>query len=174
MNPYKKSKKIYTELLNENVEPAMIIRRLKMLPVNEDVILFLKRVMKSFDSIDERELALLKIKKVLIQTPRLFDEDEYQSKRELFVGLKAEQKLFNPIKWVDAELEYIKNHKAIANDLKEIMTEDDMLKFFGNRQNLNRRMAEGLPYKKAGVVKLFSKDLVIDWIEGNAKPSTVK
>lgn len=164
-----KIQSISVELLNDTIVPAMSISRIKVLFFNHDIIEFIKSVLTNYKSIDDQRYSLIKLKKLLTQVPRYPDPSEYRTNREFFDNIETEQRLYDPIRWIEAELEYLNSNRASNIELKELLTEFDMLQIFGNRQTLNRRIVEGLPCARLGGVKVFSKRLVIQWIENKSK-----
>jgi hypothetical protein len=163
-----KTKLLSKEILSGDAVPVMIIRRLKVTVVNQDMVTLIKRLLACCDSVFDRERTLLVLRKLLLQNPRTPDPDEYNSKREYFDSLTKEQRLYDPIKWIDAELQYLSSSQ-LSIENKEIFNEHDLLQIFGSRSTLQRRIDEKMPCAKFGNIKLVTKKLFMEWIESNSK-----
>ncbi|NHA07711.1 helix-turn-helix domain-containing protein [Mucilaginibacter sp. HC2] len=157
---------IKQELISNNFNKhTATINYLSMLYVNTDLILFICRMLNNCKPNEDRELVLIKLKKLLMQTPRRPDPEQYRVDREFFDSIRKEQKLNDPIRFIEAELDFIKATKAYSPEDKDMLSEDEVLKMFDiSRTTLNRRIAEGMPCTKVGGKKAFSRNLISAWL----------
>ncbi|MNE17336.1 Helix-turn-helix domain protein [compost metagenome] len=133
---------------------------------------------------------MIYFKKIIIQCPRTPDELHYLAFKEQYLEeaqlMLVEQQQFDPIKWINAELDFIDVSRLIPkNDFedkykvnstvlpakvlitnKEILTLNDMLEMFNiSKSTLDRRRKEGLPFSKVAKKLFFNKTEVNKWIE---------
>lgn len=163
---------IRKELLRADLgNSTMTINRISSIFINKELVQFINRIIKDINSIDDQYLILSKIKKILIQFPRNPDPAQLRAEKaefaQFFKEIKREQKAYNPINWIDAELEYIRYLKTVQADKtqeshvldkKEWLTSEDMLKVFKcSISSLNRRIADGMPCNKMGGKKVFKR-----------------
>lgn len=106
-------------------------------------------------------------------------EDEY---KEMFSEIALEQAFYEPIKWIEAEIEYQLNtgERLTSNDVeakldvmqqtklrlsKDWLTEQEVMEMFGFSQStLKRRRAEGMPAHKKGKAIHFYLEEITDWM----------
>lgn len=137
--------------------------------VNTDLILFICQTLKCFPKNTDRKIILLNFRKLIIQTPRLPDPEQYRINRDFFDSIRQEQKLNDPLRFIDAELEYLKAIETSTPNDNEWLSEPEMLNRFGfSSITLRRRIAEGMPCAKVGGKKQFSRVLVSDWLAKKA------
>ncbi|QTE36106.1 hypothetical protein J3L18_23680 [Mucilaginibacter gossypii] len=161
------------ELLDVNIQGSLPITTnyVSLRYVNTDLIMFISRIINKHQELEKKILILLKFKKIIAQTPRVPDEEQYRTDRAFFDSIEREQLLNDPIKFIDAELGYLQERQATilaSNDSpqKDWLTAKEVcLKFVFSRSSLNRRVAEGLPYVQLGGKKMFSVSQISDWLK---------
>ncbi|RYE35883.1 MAG: DNA-binding protein [Sphingobacteriales bacterium] len=127
------------------------------------------------------------LKKLTIQIVRQPDPEHYKAYQdeyeELFDSIQEEQERHNPVKWLEAELEYFNNInkkltvEEVTNELnvmqaakerlsKAWLTKDEMMQLFDiSKSTLNRRIAEGMPAHKKGKAVHFYLQEVNEWMK---------
>lgn len=171
--------RITAELIMKNqFDLRLTTSKLSSLFVNKELIDYINKITANIKSIDSRELALTKIKKILIQVPRLpenrfltIDQPEFA---EFCLQIRLEQEAYNPLKWVQAELDLIRYIKytnvidiGITNSHEDlwIRKEQVLKKFDISTSTLNRWISEGMPCSKVGAKINFSVKGVNKWLE---------
>lgn len=155
--------------------------KLKSLNINEDLIGYLEQTISNFKEIQQRLLFLQYVKKLVIQINRPIDQKHYEAFQYEY---DQDQLLFNPITWIEAEIEFQKalkefhssenqssnfNYQQRTNAPMPLLRHEDMEKLYHwSRSSLNRRIALGLPYHldSAGA-KFFDVNEVNEWIKAN-------
>lgn len=150
--------------------------------VNIELLDFLNFFFNKVVSKAEKEYYLKLCKKIIYQTQRLPDKKHYEFFKDeyclFFKSIDKEQIANNPIKWIDAELEFMQTTQELglhqkseiiegklAEPPKEWLTFSEMLKRFGtSKMALRRRMAEGMPFVKFGNQLRFFPSLVDEWV----------
>jgi predicted DNA-binding transcriptional regulator AlpA len=167
----------------------LIEKRTRSLFVNKEFVEFIQLVVSRMQQRDQ--LACLHFfKKLAIQVRRTPDpdhfeafEDEYQEALSL---ISEEQKFYEPVRWIEAEIEYrLNTAKHITSDEvdrrietiqkakqqlnKPWLSKEDMMAMFGfSKSTLNRRIAEGMPCEKHGRIISFCLEDVSNWLKGEA------
>jgi len=127
---------------------------------------------------DEKLYYLQFCKKIILQAKRFPDRNHYEAFREeydlLFDAIKQEQHEYDPIRWINAELEFLqvasigKASDQTATDEKPHrvwMTTTEMEHRLGtSKMALRRRMAEGMPFTKLGNQLRFDPNAVDAWL----------
>lgn len=176
MNTAKNSKK--PTLIGINlVEMENFKRKISGYCINEELLDFLERHLSAIDDIDKKLAYLFFAKKVLPYLKRepklghfLAFEEEYRNDREFF----------EPIKWLDGEIEFWTNIKALYRSKetpqsiveakkelgKQWLTKEEMMDMLRiSRTTLNRRIAEGMPCHQKGSAVFFNLEEVSEWLK---------
>jgi hypothetical protein len=164
---------IKSELNSEDGSfPILTVCKLTRLYINKDLISFIKRLLATSTDDIEREKMASKLKKLLLQEPRLPDPDQFKAQpeefRQFFIEIETEQALYDPLKWLDAELEFIKQsklNKMIPEDKLWLSREEVMRMFDFSITTLNRRIADNMPCKKLGGKVMFNRQKIYEWLE---------
>jgi hypothetical protein len=168
------------------LDQKKVIRRIGRLFVNQELTAYLNEVVCSVASKDKLT-CLYWLRKVVIQTPRKPDADHYQAFKdeyeELLSAIAQEQEQYEPIRWLDAEIDYLQNTTPILSKedvkaelhimqdaqqrlSKQWLTYDEMLTLFAiSKSTLNRRISEGMPVIKKGRSRYFNIDEVSGWLK---------
>ena len=171
---------IKSELVSKEFDsPLMTIYKISRTFINRDLVDFIDKLLLESKDIGERELILIRIKKLIIQTPREIDEMIIQAQPEQYIEflkqIIKDQEFYEPIRWIDAELDYINSIKARAINSNQQVPNDAHLKEWLNRlevmnqfkfskSTLNRRIAEGMPATKIGKTVMFNRQKVNEWL----------
>jgi hypothetical protein len=159
------------------IELERIKQQIGTFAINEELIIFLETTIASKDGIEEKLLILYYAKKILPFIERKPDpehfftfEDDYRKDRERF----------DPIRWVDAEIDFWVNIKGINNQennskaiidaktelSKQWLTRDEIMIMLNlSRTTLNRRIAEGMPCHPRGKSNFFNLEEVSEWLK---------
>ncbi|HET6245385.1 MAG: helix-turn-helix domain-containing protein [Bacteroidetes bacterium] len=157
---------------------------------NREVVEFLDNLLAGIDSISNKMGMLLYCLKILKQYQRTIPKElaesfpeQYDLERET---IAEEQTIYDPVKWIEAEIEFISSYSKIQQEfpeteepvketklseklypetkefltLKETM---DLLKI--SKSTLDRRREEGLPWHKDGKKLYFKRNELIKWID---------
>ncbi|TKB95741.1 helix-turn-helix domain-containing protein [Pedobacter cryophilus] len=152
-------------------------RKILLKPINQDLIEFIEDKIKGLIGIDEKMLYLHFAKKELLHTERRPDFEHFVAFEDNYMN---DRQNFNPIKWIDVELEFWTNIKLLNSNQqtsseiaqakltlsKSWLTQEevqDMFKF--SRTTLNRRIAEGMPCHQKGKFKFFNLEEVSEWLK---------
>ena len=166
-----------------------LAREIKRLYKNKELTDYIALVLKSVSNKDKVAL-LYYFKKLVLQTFRSPDpnhllafQDEYE--KELF-SIRKEQTFYDPVKWIDAELDYLKNmgEHLTSDDVnsrldimqqakqrlsKEWLTKEEVMQLFNiSKSTLNRRIAEGMPAHKNGKGVYFYLEEINEWMRRDA------
>jgi predicted DNA-binding transcriptional regulator AlpA len=164
-----------------------IERKIKRLYVNKDLIEYFKA--KIPNNAKERPAYLHYFKKLVQQVFRSPDpdhykafEDEYKAER---IAITDEQFFYDPVKWLNAEIEYLAslNHGQAdqkANKLDQValmqqqkkialtknwLTKAEVIELLGiSKSTLQRRMDNGLPFHPKGRMRYFYIDEINDYL----------
>lgn len=172
--------------LNEDFKKKLLMRT-KLLFVNREFIAFIERTIEELPQRDKLA-CLYYFKKLAVQVLRRPDPDHFKAfEDEYWEELSAiadEQKHYNPVKWIEAEIEYLQNTtphltKEDVNNQLDIMqearqrlskpwlTRQEVMQLFGfKKSTLNRRIAEGMPCEKHGRITSFHLDDINKWLKG--------
>ncbi|WP_158826712.1 helix-turn-helix domain-containing protein [Mucilaginibacter lacusdianchii] len=162
-------------------------RKIKPLYVNKDLIAFMKS--KIPNNAKDGLVYLHYFKKLVQQVFRSPDpdhykafEDEYEAER---IAIADEQAFYHPVKWINAEIEYLASlHHAQAdqraNELEQValmqkqtktgltkdwLTVPEAMEILGvSKSTLQRRMDNGLPYHQQGRKRYFYLDEINDYL----------
>jgi predicted DNA-binding transcriptional regulator AlpA len=158
--------------------------------INKELILKIEQILASVHNADKLQF-LCYLKKVIIQTPRKPDPDHYQAFKDEYdsegIEIAVEQRLFDPVKWLEAEIEYITqpilshySKEEVQNELnklqeikrelgKDLLTFKDVLALLHlSKTTLNRRIADGMPCYKQGRFVFFVLSEITEWIKKDA------
>lgn len=172
------------------LDQKQLRRQISTLIFNKDLIEYIEDLISKISDKDKL-VTLCYLKKVILQTPRVPDPDHYKAFEEQydaeFIKREEEQEQFDPIKWLDAEIEFVTcpaiskySKEEVQDELnkfqeikqqlgKELLTFEDVLKLFGfSKSTLNRRIAEGLPCHKQGKFNFFVLSEITEWIKKDA------
>lgn len=149
--------------------------KIKSLGINEELIDFLSSMTLSVKEVDRKVIFLHYAKKLILQTRRSINRGHYEAFQ--FDYFK-DQLLFDPIKWINAELEFLNafhsfnlqsnnEHKSNINTPTPLLRPEDVEKAYRwSRTTLNRRIRMGLPYHlDAAGSKFFDIIEVNEWIK---------
>lgn len=161
----------------------LIKKQIPRLYINKDLIDFLKLVSDKAKSNETKIFYLRYCKKIVSQAERKPDvnhqkafSDEY---KDFFVNIANEQIAYDPLIWIDAELEYlnyISQYAAEHDDAtkEEIKADKDWLTFKEvmawlqtSKSALNRRISDGMPCIKLGNQLRFSSEALSNWLTTN-------
>ncbi len=170
---------IKDDLLNcEISHPLLAIYKVTTLIENKHLVGFFKKLLTLSKDIDEYLLMLLKLKRLVIQNPREPDpEIQKEFGYELclyFEEIEKEQELFEPIKWLDAEINYLLSLKRRNSDkqkekltFKDIHwhTAEEVRRFLEiSTSTLNRYIAGGFPVYNLGGRSMFNTQEMNDYL----------
>lgn len=159
--------------------PLLAVYKISRLFVNKDLINFFERLLNESKEQKEKLIILLKLKKLVIQVVREPDPTQLKAEsdefRDYFKSIKKGQKFYDPIKWLDAEIDYltsIKNLTDQANrsdnvdiEKKEWLNRKEVLQLFDiSKSTLNRRISEGMPVNGVGVRQMFNRQELNVWL----------
>lgn len=169
------------ELLSDSLnEPILTICKVSRLYINKDLIEFIRNLISDTEEAGDKIKMLIKLKKVVIQTERQPDYLEQQLEadnfRQFFISIKKEQDFYEPIKWIEAELDCLNTLKSIQikpdqvinsiSENKQMLNKDEMLKAYNiSISTLKRRIAEGMPAVKMGAKMMFNRNKVNAWLD---------
>ncbi|HTK19195.1 MAG TPA: hypothetical protein VL442_06775 [Mucilaginibacter sp.] len=167
----------------------LIEKRTKLLFVNKEFIQFIQLILSRMRQTDQLA-CLYFFKKLAIQVRRAPNEEHYNAfedeYREALSLIAAEQEFYEPVRWIEAEIEYRLNtakyitadeidrrvetvRKAKQHLDKPWLSKEDMMAMFGfSKSTLNRRIAEGMPCEKHGRIISFCLEDVSNWLKGEA------
>ena len=147
-------------LADETHFPLLAVYKISRLFVNKDLIDFFQRLLAESKDVKERLILLVRLKKLVVQNPRQpaptqlkAEADEF---REFFKSIEQDQEFYEPIKWLDAEIECLQAIKIITREAaksnnfdienKALLNREEVLQLFKiSKSTLNRRLAEGMP-----------------------------
>lgn len=183
LTPIAKSQKPLT--LNEDFKKKLLMRT-KLLFVNREFIAFIERTIEELPQRDKLA-GLYYFKKLAVQVLRRPDPDHFEAfKDEYWEELSAiadEQRHYNPVKWIEAEIDYLLNttpqltKEDVNNQLnimqearqrlsKPWLTKQEVMDLFGfSKTTLNRRISEGMPCQKHGKIVSFHLEDINKWLK---------
>ncbi|MFB2121194.1 hypothetical protein [Parapedobacter sp. 2B3] len=146
--------------------------------VNQELFAFLQNLTNLLKSKDEKLYYLQFCKKTILQIRRFPDRNHYEAFKEeydlFFSAIRKEQQQYNPIRWIDAELEFLQtafigktptSEPIDEKPRRDWMTTAEMEQRLGtSKMALRRRMAEGMPFTKLGNQLRFDPNLVDAWL----------
>jgi hypothetical protein len=161
----------------------VIIKHLRTLYRNRELVSLMSELMDQIPNFNEKEFYLLFLRKAILQVQRKPDpehfkafEDEYLQELE---EISQEQLEHAPLKWIEAELEFVRHAKELnlrdvvipqtetspVNSKKDWLTFPEVMDIFHlSKSSLRKRIAEGMPVSKLGTRLMFNQDLVYDWV----------
>lgn len=176
-------KRFYIKWEERNKQERLELLRKFIKPIyeNKELNLFLAEVMERVTSIDEKIYYLQYCRRFIAQTERKPHQNHYEEfmneYADFFEEIEYEQELHNPLKWIDAELQYQQflksegqskaddKHPQISTAEKDWLTTSELLSWLGiSKATLHRKMAQGLPKTKIGKIVRFAPDEVKAWI----------
>lgn len=182
-NPHQKSPlKIRFDMLDQK----RLRRQIREMLFNKDLIDYIENLLSKISDKDKL-VTLCYLKKVILQTPRVPDPDHYKAFEERydaeFAERAEEQEQFDPIKWLDAGIEFVTrpeiskfSKQEVQDELnklqevkqqlgKELLTINDVLELLDiSKSTLNRRIAEGMPRHQKGNSTFFVLSEITEWI----------
>lgn len=164
-------------------------RDIKRLFVNKEFIDFIKSTLNELPNKDKIP-CLHYFKKLAVQVRRTPDPDHYKAFEELYEAemaqIEDEQKFYDPVKWINAEIEYLltATEYLTAADVdqrldvmiaakqklsKDLLTADEVRQMLNiSKSTLNRYVADGLKRQKRGKFVYFCLQDINDWIRNDA------
>lgn len=151
--------------------------RISLISINEELIQFIDDTINGVDGIDQKILYLCFAKKVLMHIERKPDEEHLRAFREQY---QRDREVFNPIKWIEVELEFWSDAKILTSERKtsseiaqaklsfskQWLSQEQIQEMFSfSRSTLNRRVAEGMPFHQKGKSKFFDLEEVSEWMK---------
>lgn len=161
---------------------SLLKNEVKSLYVNQELIAFMQELTDIAKTKDDKQYYLLFCKKIILQTCRFPDQNHYEAFKEeynqFFEETRAEQVMFDPIKWIDAQLEFVdiddkrkERNMNIENDKNQSSQKQGLMTFEEVKNHLRttklalrRRMEEGMPCFKLGNQWRFRIDEVSAWL----------
>ncbi|WP_325387910.1 helix-turn-helix transcriptional regulator [Mucilaginibacter sp.] len=164
-------------------------KKLKRIYINKEFIEFIEETIKKFP-VRDKLAALYFFKKLAVQLLRAPDPDHYKAFKDDYDNelseIVDEQKHYNPVRWLNAEIEFITNtaERLTAEDVNERLnvmqhakqrlskpwlTKEDVMDLFNiSKSTLNRRVADGMPAHKNGKFVYFYLEEVNEWMKQEA------
>ncbi|HVW96019.1 MAG TPA: hypothetical protein VHA56_08630, partial [Mucilaginibacter sp.] len=160
-------------------------RDIKWLFVNKEFIEFIEDTIKKLPQKDKLA-CLYYFRKLAVQVHRAPDPDHYQAFQDLYdehiSEIADEQKFYNPIRWIDAEIEEMMaladmaaaNNERLTNDQveptkaidPELVPEKKVIEMLGmSKSKLLRLRAEGMPYQQIGKPIFYNLREVKAWFK---------
>lgn len=156
---------------------------IKWLFVNKEFIEFIEDTITRLPQKDKLP-CLYYFKKLAVQVYRSPDPDHYKAFQdtydELISEIADEQKFYNPVKWIDAEIEEtmaiaslaLADNQTNANveqslsiDL-ELVPEKKVIQMLGmSKSKLLRLRSEGMPYQQIGKPIFYNLNEVKKWLK---------
>jgi hypothetical protein len=161
-------------------------RKIKRLYVNKDLIQFIES--KILDKTKKDRLEILHFFKKLVQQVYRSPDPDHQAAFEEEYEVEAltiakEQAFYEPLKWINAEIEYLdaQIEQLTASDVdqrldvmqqakerlsKEWLTKEDVMELFSKGlSTINRWMREGLPFHKYGKTVYFYLEEINEYMK---------
>lgn len=164
----------------------IIVKNIKPLYRNIELISLMNSLMDNITSFSEREYYLILLKKTVLQIQRRPDQEHFKAFEDEYLQeaeqIAQEQLEHDPVKWIEAELEFVRLGKDLnltetlipstqsqikmpVNPKKEWLTFPEVMGIFHlSKASLRKRIAEGMPVSKLGARLLFNQNLVYDWV----------
>jgi predicted DNA-binding transcriptional regulator AlpA len=161
-------------------------RNIKWLFVNKEFVEFIESTIKKLPQKDKLA-CLYYFKKLAVQVRRTPEPEHYKAHQDIYdeeiSQIGDEQKFYEPVKWINAEIEYITSAMEhlttedvdrrldIMQDAKQRLSKDwltkeDVMTLFGISQStLSRRIAEGMPVHKKGKALHFYLPEISAWMK---------
>ena len=152
-------------------------RKISLMSINEELIQFLEKTIGSTQKVDSKILYLYYAKKVLMHCERKPDAEHFKSFFEFY---KNDRENFDPLKWLEIELDFWNNIKVLTAEQKssseiaqaklslskQWLTQEEAQEMFKfSRTTINRRIAEGMPFHQKGKSKFFNLEEVGEWLK---------
>lgn len=147
---------------------------------NKELIAFMDKLIKFIPEQSQKIDVLHFAKKIVQQYSREPDREFLYAFSEEFAEDEEEEKKYNPLEWIEIELEYqqqmIGQSKqtpvAFPNKIyegeKEVMKLEEILSALGiSKSTLDRWRTEGCPVSKRGRKLYSNKRELVSWIENN-------
>ena len=140
--------------------------------LNKNLITLRDRIITSFSDQDIKEKALLKLRHLIKQVPReplFLDPSRFDENHIHLLEIKKEQKVYDPLKWVNAELEFIASSKDFLKGIqgKTWWSFKEVMQLFGiSKSTLYLRISNGMPCYSFGGSQIFMPQEVEAWIKG--------
>lgn len=164
-------------------------KRVKRLFINKEFVEFIEDTIKKFP-VRDKLAALYFFKKLAVQVLREPDPEHYKAFKDEYdeelSAIADEQKHYEPVKWVNAEIEYVTNtaERLTADDVnqkldimqeakqrlsKPWLTKEEVMDIFHiSKSTLNRRIADGMPAHKNGKFVCFYLEEISEWLKQEA------
>ena len=179
--------------INDNHEPVRLTAGLKLrlkkeikrIYKNKELTEYIEKHLKLIPNKD-KVAALYFFKKLVLQTYRSPDPDHYAAfedeYEEEMSEIRAEQEFYEPVKWIDAEIDYQTNmgERLTKDDVpgrldimqeakkrlsKDWLTKGEVLELFGfSLATLKRRRSQGMPAHKKGKAIHFYLPEITEWM----------
>ncbi len=165
-----------SHLINGDLQSKLLTNAIKHLFVNIELIDLMKQLLIGCQDPGTREILLINLRKIIKQTPRSAPPEVikymWEDHHQHLLNIKEEQRLNDPIKWVNAEIEYELALKKIreSEDKKPFWTFTDIMRIFKwSRQTVYLRMSNSMPSYKIpnSSDTIFFQEEVIKWIKEN-------
>lgn len=165
---------IKAELLAENFDrPLFTTHKISSLYVNRQLVGFMCRILSIVQ--EDKEKVLIRLKKLvsqILREPTKLDGTSYPNDIiDYLIRIKSEQKFYDPLKWLNSELEYwaqlnrVSNTEKRQNQSAEWLTREDFMDEFNmSTSSLNRRIAEGMPGHPMGSKLFFHRPEITKWL----------
>lgn len=163
-------------------------RDIQWLYVNKEFIEFIEVTIKKLPKKDVLP-CLYYFKKLAVQVRRTPEPEHYKAFEDLYdehiSEIVNEQKFYNPLKWIDAEIDEIlaiaglteANAYSANEDLKEfkpsfdpeLVPERKVIEMLGmSKSKLLRLRAEGMPYQQIGKPIFYNLKELKEWLKRTA------
>lgn len=167
--------KLRSQLGSCDWQSNFVIQVITRLYVNVELIKTIKAVVMGIKDSDQQILVLLRFKKLIKQTPRSIDPNEFKWRHDEcllhLLEIEGEQKANDPLKWIDAEIEYLNTDQKHRTSITqtELLGMNDVMKIFKiSRSTLYKRISEGMPRENFGGKPMFKIGKIEKWIADNS------
>jgi excisionase family DNA binding protein len=165
------------------------VQKFKRIIVNKELTEFISQCIEKLPTKDKLA-ALYYFKKLAVQVYRQPDPEHFKAFEDIYLeemsAIANEQELYEPVKWIEAEIEYISNtaERLTTEDVnqrldimqdaklkmsKDWLTKDEVMNLFNiSKSTLNRRVAEGMPAHKSGKSVYFYLEEINEWMKREA------
>ena len=169
------------ESINKDKRELFLKNQILSHYINKELIQFFEVLKKRTKSVNQKLYYLRYCKKIVLQNERLPQKEHYLAFKDeynIFLrSIKTEQSNNNPIQWLNAEIEYLRElatqkepsdfiqESGSKQEQKSWLTFKEMLlRLETSKMALRRRMAEGMPFTKFGNQLRFNIKEVDKWL----------
>lgn len=161
--------------------PQVLKKKISQLTINSELINFIEENVNQLKTGTDKMIFLHLCKKLVLQVERSPDPDHYRAFEEEY---ENDRQTYDPIQWIEAELDYQQNlqalsqpqtlSSAVADEAKlrlgtTWLTKEEVMHMFKvSRSTLHRRIAEGMPCHKKGKFKYFHLEEISKWLKDAA------